>query len=185
MRRSIAYRERERKQLSLTAQIERTVKAEFEQEASTRIVSHAQHVRQTLRQFRTGVVERHVHRIERLVLGSLQQVLHKESLVSNLKIHPEYFSLELKGKNGQIISPDRLSAGERQLLAVALLWGLGRASGRPLPAIIDAPLGRLDAEHRSHLVERYFPHASHQVVLLSTDEEIGERYYEKLRPWIS
>ena len=178
-------RERERKQLSLTAQIERTVKAEFEQEAGTRIVSHAQHVRQTLRQFRTGVVERHVHRIERLVLGSLQQVLHKESLVSNLKIHPEYFSLELKGKNGQIISPDRLSAGERQLLAVALLWGLGRASGRPLPAIIDAPLGRLDAEHRSRLVERYFPHASHQVVLLSTDEEIGERYYEKLRPWIS
>lgn len=178
-------RERERRQSSLTAQIERTVKAEFEQEASIRIVSHSQRARQTLQQFRTAVVERHVSRIEQLVLDSLRQMLHKESLVSSLKIHPEQFSLELRGKNDQLISPDRLSAGERQLLAVALLWGLGRASGRPLPAVIDTPLGRLDAEHRSHLVERYFPHASHQVVLLSTDEEIGKRYYDKLRPWIS
>jgi len=30
-------------------------------------------------------------------------------------------------------------------------------------------------------VEKYFPHASHQVVLLSTDEEIDERYYKKLK----
>ena len=138
-----------------------------------------------MEQFRSAVAERHIHRIEQFVLDSLRQLFHKDSLVGSLKIHPERFSLELKGKGGQAISPDRLSAGERQLLAVALLWGLGRASGRPLPAVIDTPLSRLDAEHRAYLVERYFPNASHQVVLLSTDEEIGERYYEKLRPWIS
>ena len=178
-------RERERKQSSLAAQIERTVKAEFEHESIGRIISHSCRVRQTLEQFRAAVVERHVHRIEQLVLDSLRQMFRKESLVKSLKIHPKQFSLELKGKNGQILSPDRLSAGERQLLAVSLLWGLGRASGRPLPTVIDTPLSRLDAEHRAHLVERYFPNASHQVVLLSTDEEIGERYYEKLRPWIS
>ena len=178
-------KERKRKQSRLTVQIERTVKAEFEQEAISRIISHSRRVRQTLGQFRTAVVERHVHRIEQLVLDSLRQMFHKASLVGSLKIHPERFSLELEGKNGQGISPDRLSAGERQLLAVALLWGLGRASGRPLPTVIDTPLSRLDAEHRAYLVERYFPNASHQVVLLSTDEEIGERYYKKLRPWIS
>jgi DNA sulfur modification protein DndD len=33
-------------------------------------------------------------------------------------------------------------------------------------------------------VKRYFPHASHQVLLLSTDEEIAGRYYEALRPSI-
>jgi DNA sulfur modification protein DndD len=45
-------------------------------------------------------------------------------------------------------------------------------------------LGRLDSEHRDHLVRRYFPQASHQVLLLSTDEEITGRHYEALRPAI-
>jgi DNA sulfur modification protein DndD len=40
--------------------------------------------------------------------------------------------------------------------------------------VIDTPLGRLDSDHRRHLVERYFPHASNQMVLLSTDQEIDE-----------
>ena len=41
-------------------------------------------------------------------------------------------------------------------------------------------MARLDSTHRTHLVERYFPKASHQVVLLSTDEEIIGDYYTKL-----
>ena len=66
-------------------------------------------------------------------------------------------------------------------MAVSLLWGLIRASGRSLPIIIDTPLGRLDSKHRENLVERYFPNVSHQVLLLSTDEEIDETYYPKLK----
>jgi DNA sulfur modification protein DndD len=111
-------------------------------------------------------------------------LLRKGSLVSDLKIDPERFSVELYGKNGRILPPERLSAGERQLLAISILWGLARTSGQTLPAIIDTPLGRLDATHRAHLVQRYFPYASHQVLLLSTDEEIDEHYYDKLKPWV-
>jgi DNA sulfur modification protein DndD len=34
-------------------------------------------------------------------------------------------------------------------------------------------------------VERYFPNASHQVLLLSTDEEIVGKYHESLKPYIA
>jgi len=179
-----ARRELEHKQAVLARYIEREVETEFEKEDSSRIVFHSQKVRVTLQKFRTSVVRRNVARIEQLVLDSFRQMLRKESLVGSLKIDPETFTVELRGTDHKLISPDRLSAGERQLLAVSLLWGLGRASGRPLPTVIDTPLGRLDSAHRTRLVERYFPYASHQVLLLSTDEEIDAKYYEKLRPWV-
>ena len=51
--------------------------------------------------------------------------------------------------------------------------------------VIDTPLGRLDSDHRAHLVERYFPHASHQVIILSTDTEIDQAYFTALGPAIS
>jgi hypothetical protein len=37
----------------------------------------------------------------------------------------------------------------------------------------------------NHLVQRYFPNASHQVVILSTDTEVGRRYYDELAPYIA
>ena len=79
-----------------------------------------------------------------------------------------------------MIPAEKLSAGERQLLAIAIFWGLQKASSRPIPVIIDTPMGRLDSNHRDHLVRRYFPYAAHQVILLSTDEEIVGDYYTQI-----
>lgn len=144
-----------------------------------RILKHSKRVRTTLDKFRVKVIERHVANMEALMLESFQELLRKEDLVHGLKIDPESFEVTLMGKHGKTLPFDRLSAGERQLLATAMLWGLARASGRPIPTVIDTPLGRLDSSHRKHLVERYFPKASHQVLLLSTDEEIVGRYHMK------
>jgi DNA sulfur modification protein DndD len=123
--------------------------------------------------------------MEVLMLESFRNLLRKSDLVHELTIDPTTFEVTLSGQDGKKLPFDRLSAGERQLLATSLLWGLARASGRPVPTVIDTPLGRLDSSHRKHLIERYFPCASHQVILLSTDEEIIGSYYEKLKPYIS
>lgn len=149
-----------------------------------RVLRCSHQVRDTLAVFRAEVVRRHLARIECLVLDSYQQLLRKSSLVTRLSIDPQTFSLKLYTGSGVILRSENLSAGERQLLGIALLWGLAKASGRPLPTAIDTPLGRLDTSHRTHFVERYLPFASHQTLVFSTDEEIVGGYLERLRPWI-
>lgn len=177
-------RKLERKEHTLARLIEQEAKERGTRADCTRILQHASRVRTTLGAFRRTVIKRHVHQIGHLVLESYRQLLRKSALVTRLSIDPESFSLTLFGRDGDVLSAERLSAGERQLLAIALLWGLAKASGRPLPTAIDTPLGRLDSGHRIHLVERYLPFASHQVLLLSTDEEISGEYFERLSPWI-
>jgi len=149
-----------------------------------RVLTHSARVRRTLDLFRERAREAHLQRIEGLVTEGFQRLLHKQNLVAATGIDPLDCRLKLIGRDGTSVGASELSAGERQLLAVSLLWGLGRAASKPLPVVIDTPLGRLDQQHRRNLVERYFPFASHQVILLSTDEEIDSRYYEMLRKHI-
>ena len=77
-----------------------------------------------------------------------------------------------------------LSAGEKQLLVIAMLWALGICSKAEFPIIIDTPLARLDSKHRESLIRNYFPEASRQVIILSTDEEITREDYSILSPFV-
>jgi DNA sulfur modification protein DndD len=124
---------------------------------------------------------RHLGQLEKLILEGYQTLLRKGSLITKVTIDPSTFNIHLLNASAYEIPLDRLSAGERQLLAISILWGLGKASGHTLPTIIDTPLGRLDGSHRLNIVNSYFPFASHQVILLSTDEEIDELYYKELK----
>jgi DNA sulfur modification protein DndD len=126
-----------------------------------------------------------IDRLSRLIGDSFRFLLRKKALVERISIDPETFTITLYDDTGRPVPKRRLSEGEKQIFAVSVLWGLSRASARPLPAIIDTPMARLDAEHRNHLVERYFPHASHQVIVLSTDTEIDRQYFHDLQPYIA
>ena len=108
------------------------------------------------------------------------QLARKADFVSDVRIDPDTFAVTLIDRDGNEVQKTSLSAGEKQIYAIAMLWALARTSGRPLPMIIDTPLARLDSEHRSNLIERYFPAASHQVVLLSTDTEVDVRLLHAL-----
>lgn len=145
------------------------------------IITAGAKVQETLKLFRERLTLRKLNKLEVEVTECFRYLLHKSDLVHRVAIDTHTFSLSLYDIQGQPVPKHRLSAGEKQLLAIAFLWGLARVSGRRLPVAIDTPLGRLDSSHRSNLVERYFPSASHQVILLSTDTEIGEIEVKKLR----
>ncbi|MGL5078530.1 MAG: DNA sulfur modification protein DndD, partial [Waterburya sp.] len=145
------------------------------------IITSATKVQQNLKLFKAKLTLRKLNKLETEVKDCFLYLLHKSNLINRVTIDSDRFRLELYDHQGQLFPKQRLSAGEKQLLAIAFLWGLARVSGRNLPIAIDTPLGRLDSSHRHNLIERYFPTASHQVILLSTDTEIGEKEVTLLR----
>jgi DNA sulfur modification protein DndD len=164
------------------ATLDKAAHANLAADDDRRLVEHVDRVRTSLATLRVAATRRHLERISHLVMDALTMLLRKEKLITDVQIDPETHAVALTGVDGYALPAKDLSAGERQLLAVALLWGLARAAGQPLPVVIDTPLGRLDGTHREHLLERYFPQASHQVILLSTDTEIDEEAYERIAP---
>jgi len=83
------------------------------------------------------------------------------------------------------IDISRLSKGERQIFILSLYWAIIELSGKDIPFVIDTPYARIDATHRKEISEKFFPNISKQVVILSTDEEINEEYYEIIKPYIA
>ena len=83
------------------------------------------------------------------------------------------------------IELSRLSKGERQIFILALYWAIIMISGQDIPFIIDTPYARIDANHRKEISEKFFPNISRQVIILSTDEEINEEYYQIIHPYVA
>jgi len=152
---------------------------------SERFVVFSEKTKIIMDQFKKRVLEHHIFKLENFIKECFNFLIRKEEFLEKVKIDINDFALLLYDKKDRNIETSTLSAGERQLLAVAILWALAKASNKLSPTIIDTPLGRLDSKHRLNLVEKYFPNASHQVILLSTDEEINKNYLNIMKESIS
>ena len=119
------------------------------------------------------------------VTECFNRLARKNDFVKGILINPDTFQVTLLDQHGRSMPKEDLSSGEKQIFAIAMLWGLARTSGRPLPVVVDTPLGRLDSDHRANLIENYFAHAGHQVILLSTDTEVDQGLFKQLSPSVS
>lgn len=149
-----------------------------------RVIDHIERVRETLAELKRKQVTARIRQVEVAALDSFQRLMRKQGLVSDIRVDPETFEMTLTNSDGEPVPTSSLSAGEKQILAISLLWGLARVADRPMATVVDTPLGRLDSSNRQLLTDRYFPNAGDQVLLLSTDEEIDAKLYERLRPRI-
>ena len=148
-------------------------------------VQLATKVQKVLDEYILKLKEKKLLLLEVYLLEELQRLLHKENLITKVTIDKESFEITLYDKDENAIPKDLLSKGEQQMFATGVLLALAKTSGKPLPFMIDTPLARLDVSHRDNMIEKFFPYASHQVVIFSTDSEISAEYYQQLLPYLS
>jgi len=133
-----------------------------------------------LAEFEVELVKNKISSLENNFLACFNQLLRKGDVLKSIHIDPSTFRVTLKNKHDREVELLNTSEGEKQIYAISLLHAITKTSNCSFPIIIDTPMGRLDAVHKNNLVENYFPHASHQVIILSTDTEIDSELATKL-----
>jgi len=149
-------------------------------------IDYTKQLRSALEEFSHRLRAKKVSLLQEFTLEMWHKLARKKDQVKEIQINPnKQFSVELYDAKDRLIDKTKLSAGEKELLAISLIWALARLANRNLPVVIDTPLGRLDRYHRANIAANYFSSASHQVILLSTNTEIVGKEYEAVQPFLS
>lgn len=172
-------------QLECSKKLQRLHDSRRSQHDASSAVKNAEAALEMLDRYEKKLAEARVDKLVANFTNAYQRLARKKDLQISAQINAETFEVELLDETGTLIDRASLSAGEKQIYALAVLDALAKTSGRQLPVIIDTPLGRLDSSHRDTLIDNYLPSASHQVIILSTDTEVHEHYTKNLATSIS
>lgn len=149
-----------------------------------RIINYIQKQIGLLKKYKLEVQKLKVKELSQQMTNCFKNLIAKEGLINDIIINSETLSFTYYNSEGQKVNKMALSAGEKQLLVIAMLWALAICSKVEFPLVIDTPLARLDSEHRNSLIRNYFPYASKQVIILSTDQEITDDDYSQIKPFV-
>jgi DNA sulfur modification protein DndD len=162
------------------------LRTEFKEEALEQHgLEAAARTKKVLALFRERLLASKAQWLSEMITAEFRELLHKKKMVSRVEVDPGTYAVSIVSSSGTILPMDRLSAGERQILAISVLSALIRERKGRFPVVVDTPLARLDQKHRETLINNFFAKVSHQVLVLSTDEEVHGHAYAALRPFMA
>ncbi|RAL69807.1 DNA sulfur modification protein DndD [Dehalococcoides mccartyi] len=125
-----------------------------------------------LKTYEDALVRTKIQDIEEKIVRSFNTLCHKSRLLSRITIDLDDYSLSLYSTNDKKIFLSDLSAGERQLYVISLLWALRQVSEKDIPLFVDTPVAKLDELHGWQLMHDFFPRVSNQVILFAHTKEM-------------
>jgi DNA sulfur modification protein DndD len=150
------------------------------QAQDAKAIAAGQRARSVLAVFKDQLLASKATWLSDMITSEFKGLMRKQRLVSRVRVDPVSYEVTIVGGDGHELPLERLSAGERQLLAVSVLSALIRERKGHFPVAVDTPLARLDGSHRQALIRRFFAKISHQVLVLSTDEEVEGATYDEM-----
>ena len=148
---------------------------------SDRIIKYSHIANSILDEYKIRLQKNKISVVADTMTKCYKCLANKKNLIEKITMDPISLDLKYLNAEGEVVNKASLSAGEKQLMVISLLWALALCSKKKLPVIIDTPLSRLDSAHRVSLIKTYFPQASEQTIILSTDSEIDKNYYEIMK----
>lgn len=137
------------------------------------------------KKFRSLQMKKKIQQVEFETTRMIKQLFRKDDFVHQIKINPDTFALSLYSSGKETIDQHGLSAGEKEILLLCIIWAMVKTSRRRLPFIFDTLLGRLDQTHKKSIITKFIPQCGDQVVILSTDSEIDLEYFHLIKPILS
>ena len=137
-------------------------------------------------EFKLKLLHQKIERLENRFNSSLFDLAYDKRWIKMVRINDK-FEIKLLNYLESEISINSLSAGQKQILATALIQALGLVSEVQSFICIDTPLARIDLENRKQIITKYYPKASKQVIILSTNSEIdpSNNEYRFMKDFIS
>lgn len=151
------------------------------QEDSDRLLKYSNMALRMVDAYALELQKRKTGTLGKTITECYKKLANKKNLIQEIVMDAETLDLQYLDEKGDTVSKESLSAGEKQLMVIAILWALALCSKKKLPVIIDTPLSRLDSQHRASIISTYFPNASDQTIILSTDTEIDHNYYDMMK----
>lgn len=119
------------------------------------------------------------------IKSEIDVLMHKTDFIHGVSIDilDNIIEINLMDKEGNIINKEKLSKGEQQLYATAILKALVEESGISFPVFIDSPLQKFDSIHSKNIISKFYPTVSKQVVIFPLlGKELSPSEYDSLLP---
>ncbi|ULT59603.1 DNA sulfur modification protein DndD [Neobacillus drentensis] len=129
------------------------------------------------RRFREIQLKKKLQQVQFEATTMLKRIFRKHNYVSSIYIDPESYDVILFDSHKEKIEKSTLSAGEKEILLISIIWAIFKCSGRKVPFIFDTLLGRLDKTHKAAVLSEFIPNSGRQAIILSTDSEIDQQHY--------
>ena len=165
-------------------QVEKLLSNMENNDDNQRTIIYIHKVQGILEKYEKELQKRKVDDLANTITECYKQIADKKHLIDQIVMDEDSLDFTYLNNKGKEVEKLTLSAGEKQMMVIAILWALAKCSRKRLPVIIDTPLSRLDGSHREALIKKYFPNASEQTIILSTDTEINREYYQMMKPSI-
>ncbi|MCY7949691.1 DNA sulfur modification protein DndD [Bacillus inaquosorum] len=177
--------DKEKELLTLSQLIEAKQKVEEQGNKKRNSFTIAQNLMKLSTEFQKLQHQKKLQQVQIEATQMLNKLMRKHQYIPVIRINPETFEVTLYDQDREIISKETLSAGEKQILLLSLIWAMFKCSGRRVPFIFDTLLGRLDKTHKRNVLVDFIPSCGEQVLILSTNSEVDEDHYKLLENHVS
>jgi DNA sulfur modification protein DndD len=151
-----------------------------DQEKSRNSFIESQKIIDLSNKFRKIQLTKKLQEVQMESLQMLNKLMRKKNYISSISIDSSSFEVTLYDSHSEKMEKSTLSAGEKEILLLSIIWAIFKCSRRKVPFIFDTLLGRLDRSHKTSILTHYIPNCGNQAIILSTDSEIDEKSYELL-----